>query len=273
MLRLLAIFSLIFFTTFFITTDAFAKRFGGGKSFGMQRSITQRQPHLNNTPHQTSHAAPQSKSNRFGYFGAALAGIAAGGLLSYLFMGHGLGASLLSWLAIGTVILLIVQFLRQRKTAKVYSTGMHNHVNNHLFESAAAEPISKPFNATVFSNDNTIPNFDEADFLREVKAKFIRLQAAFDQQNLNDIREFTLPEVFAEIQLQLNERGDVENYTEVVSLEADLLEAINEFQIPVASVKFSGQLKENKNMLPISFNETWHFKKENGAWKVAGIQQ
>src|SRR5579871_4385012 len=97
MLRFIALLFLIFSTTFLLTNEVFAKRFGGGKSFGMQRSsMAQRQPSsFANQSHHNTHAQPTS-SNRFGKWGAALAGLALGGLLSYLFMGHGIGASLLS---------------------------------------------------------------------------------------------------------------------------------------------------------------------------------
>src|SRR5579863_1797966 len=106
--RFITILFLVLSTSLFITNDVFAKRFGGGKSFGMQRSISSKpnssyanQTHANQATH-----APQS-SGRFGKWGAALAGLAAGGLLSYLLMGHGMGASMLSWLAIAVVVMLI----------------------------------------------------------------------------------------------------------------------------------------------------------------------
>ena len=91
----------------------------------------------------------------------------------------------------------------------------------------------------------------------------------------------TLADVFAEIQLQLQERGDVENITEVVSLDAALLEVTTEsrilfdaeVQVPIASVRFSGTIKEEKETT--SFNEVWHFQKDlkNSRWLVTGIQQ
>jgi predicted lipid-binding transport protein (Tim44 family) len=49
--------------------------------------------------------------------------------------------------------------------------------------------------------------FDTEAFLRHAKASFIRMQAAWDRSDVNDLREFTTPEVFAELQLQIQERG------------------------------------------------------------------
>ena len=107
------------------------------------------------------------------------------------------------------------------------------------------------------------------------------MQAAYDQKNIQDIRQFTTPEVYAEIHLQIQERGEANNYTEVVNVEAELLETANEIdgqaQTPVtaASVRFSGMLREDFNHIPSSFNEVWHFRKnpETARWLVAGVQQ
>ena len=90
------------------------------------------------------------------------------------------------------------------------------------------------------------PIFVETDFLRDAKTKFIRLQAAYDQKNLADIKEFTSPEVLAEIQMQFQERENASNDTEVVSLEAELLDVSNEGNLLTASVRFSGRIKENR---------------------------
>lgn len=279
MFRFIALFFLVFSTVLFISNDAFAKRFGGGKSFGMQRSVTQQRSSssFTNNSHQASstHAA-QSSTGRFGKWGAALAGLAAGGLLSYLLMGHGVGASMLSWLAIGMIVLLIVQFFRQRKMQTASAANHHQPAS--FFESTPQQSNNAYMPPASYAStpvSPAIPGFDEESFLRDAKAKFIRLQVAYDQKNLVDIREFTTPDIFAEIQLQLNERGAEENYTEVLELRAELLEAVTEFQVPVASVRFSGKLKEGKNAEPVVIEEVWHFRSDanNGAWKVAGIQQ
>src|SRR5258706_352468 len=95
-------------------------------------------------------------------------------------------------------------------------------------DSVAAEVlVSRDLPASL---NNWPVGFDATQFLRDAKLQFIRLQAAYDQKNLNDIREFTTPEVFAEIRLQFDERGIAENKTDVVSLEADLLDVENQSQ-------------------------------------------
>ena len=116
--------------------------------------------------------------------------------------------------------------------------------------------------------------FEEEAFLRNVKVQFIRLQAAYDQKNLGDLREFTAPDVFAEIKMQLNERGEQHNITDVIELNAELLDASQHNEAWEASVKFTGMIKED-DLAPAAFIEIWHFKQDpySKNWLVMGIQQ
>ena len=97
--------------------------------------------------------------------------------------------------------------------------------------------------------------------MRSAKTSFIRLQAANDRKDLNDIREYTTPEMFAEISMQLQERDNAPQKTDVVNVNAELLEVNNENDFAIASVRMSGQLSEN-NGAAESFDEIWHVQKE-----------
>lgn len=250
-------------------SDAQAKRFGGGRSFGVQRSITKP---VNNNHFSNPAQKPFSSASKWL---APLAGLALGGLLATLLMGNGLGSGLLSWLLIGGAIFLLIRFLKGRSQAfaqaKSYD-GSHaqsprDHVSPFMSQNAYA---SNSAPAPSYPRD-----FDSAEFLREARAHFIRLQAAYDQKDMHDIRQFTTPEIFAEIKLQLDERGDVLNQTEVVSLQADLLEAMHESDYAMtASVQFSGMIREDQHQ-PAAFNEIWNFRKDdyNKRWMVSGVQQ
>jgi predicted lipid-binding transport protein (Tim44 family) len=119
-------------------------------------------------------------------------------------------------------------------------------------------------------------DFDTAGFLRNAKTYFIRLQAAWDKADVNDIREFTTPEMFAEIKLQLQERGVSANYTDVVALDAQLLGVETVGNDYLASVKFSGMMREEENAAAAPFAEVWNLSKPvagEGGWLLAGIQQ
>ena len=54
------------------------------------------------------------------------------------------------------------------------------------------------------------------------------MQSANDRKDLNDIREYTTPKVFAEISMQMQERGNVAQQTDVLNINAELLAVANE---------------------------------------------
>ena len=122
-----------------------------------------------------------------------------------------------------------------------------------------------------------IPGFEAEPFLRVAKTSFIRLQAANDAKDLDDIRDFTTPELFAEIAMQARERGDAPQKTEVVTLDASLVEAVVEGDYAIASVRFTGLIREQADANPEPFDEVWHVRQDQrdrkATWLIAGIQQ
>jgi predicted lipid-binding transport protein (Tim44 family) len=120
------------------------------------------------------------------------------------------------------------------------------------------------------------PGFDTEAFLRHAKASFIRMQAAWDRGDLADLREFTSPEVFAELQLQIQERGGNQDYTEVVSIDAQLLGIETTERAYLASVQFDGMIRNAPGAPAEPYVEVWNLAKPlagNGGWVLAGIQQ
>jgi predicted lipid-binding transport protein (Tim44 family) len=111
--------------------------------------------------------------------------------------------------------------------------------------------------------------------LRQAKLNFIRLQAANDRGDMDDIRQFVAPELYAEIEMQFRERGSKAQETDVQQLDADVLEVVTEGGNHVASVRFFGTLRED-NAAPEAFAEVWHLVKPvdgSRGWAIAGIQQ
>ncbi|MBX9869369.1 MAG: 39S ribosomal protein L45 [Burkholderiaceae bacterium] len=147
--------------------------------------------------------------------------------------------------------------------------------------SALGAPISTGIGASSTMNAPaptwTLPaDFDSAGFLRQAKTYFIRLQAAWDKADINDIREFTNGEMYAEIKLQIQERGASPNVTDVVTLDAELLGIESLANDYLASVKFSGMIKEAANAPAEAFKEVWNLSKPvdgSSGWVLAGIQQ
>ncbi len=266
MRRFLVLFSMLVLVLGILSTDAEAARFGGGRSFGMTRSVPMGNT-FRSAPRSSFAAAPQSSGRR--WLGP-LAGFVAGGLLASLFMGHGLGSGLLSWLLVGGIIFFVWNLWTRYRAQNSFSmpfTGPQPQptafrpATGHEY---VAEPVS------------TQPtNFDETSFLRFAKATFIRLQAAYDTKNMHDLREFASPEIIGEIQMQWQERGNAANETEVISIDAVLQDVTQESDATIATVLFSGSVREEAGGQPVAIKEAWHFSENvsDARWVVVGIQQ
>ncbi len=255
----------------FMMTTADAKRFGGGKSFGMSRSYS----HSNTSYLSQPKAAINSTKSSFSRWLGPLAGFALGGLIASLFMGHGIGTGLLSWLAIGGILFFIWNLISKMK---LNPTGFKTNSTYQTEPTAQFTNLSNnktPPLTAVSNNHETSMSFDKEAFLRHAKTIFIRLQAAYDSKNLADIREFAAPVVFAEIQMQLQERGETANVTQVLNIDAELLELDPEADDMIASVIFSGKISEDPNKSPEAFKEIWHFRQDKISleWIILGIQQ
>lgn len=271
------------------TFDAEAKRFGGGKSIGKQREAIS--PQAGPKSAQPPAAAPAQGAAGGSKWMGPLAGLAAGGLLAALFMGGAFeGINMMDVLmlaALMAAIFFVVRMLRrprqEQSTRPMQFSGAGPAAGGHGIPpgSAASVMTGNAENATPVpsadSRANIPADFKVEPFLRNAKTSFIRLQAANDAGDINDIREYTTPEMFAEISMQISERGPQPQKTEVVAINADLLEVVTENDLAIASVRFNGQLREAPNALPEAFDEIWHVQKNlkdpESVWLLAGIQQ
>jgi predicted lipid-binding transport protein (Tim44 family) len=266
----------------FAVGDAEARRMGGSKSFGMQRSApapTKPSTAPATTPSQPAAAQPAAGGSR--WLGP-VAGLAAGLGLAALFSHLGLGEELASFVMILLLVAAAVFVFRlltrkrmpQGQALQYAGSGAGNAPLRFDAQPAAGGAAA---GAAHPSATGRIPaGFDVDGFLRQAKLNFVRLQAAHDTGNIEDIRNFTTPEVFAEIRLQMNERGDAPQRTDVVTLNAELLEVAEEGAQYVASVRFSGAIRETEGGAPEAFDEAWHLTKPvdgSRGWAVAGIQQ
>ena len=139
------------------------------------------------------------------------------------------------------------------------------------------EPEAQPLTTPPIATGPSIPaGFDSEMFLRNAKVYFVRLQAAWDVGDIDDIREFTTPEMFSEIRVDLADRGATPNRTDVVQLNADLLDVSEQGNAYVASVRFHGLIREAVGAAAEPFAEVWNFSKSPSrgeGWLLAGIQQ
>jgi predicted lipid-binding transport protein (Tim44 family) len=296
-------------------TDADARRIGGGSSAGMQRTMPARTPPPATPaqPAQPSQAVPASP-NLAGAAPAAvapkrswmgpIAGLAAGLGIAALMSHFGMGAEfgniimmvLIAGLAFVAFRFLMARFaggsaragaLAPMATSNGYKfsgnepqqpvngNGAWNQtppaaLSGTAASAAAVLPLASSANAVLPAG------FDAAGFERIAKLIFVRMQAANDSADLNDLRTFTTPEMFAAIKLDIQDRGPAAQTTDVVRIDAEVLEVVSEAQRQIVSVRFHGLIREEKDGAANPFDEIWHLvKPADGSreWAIAGIQQ
>ncbi|VWX57940.1 Predicted lipid-binding transport protein, Tim44 family [Burkholderiales bacterium 8X] len=121
--------------------------------------------------------------------------------------------------------------------------------------------------------------FDADGFLTAAKRNFVTLQDAWDRDDIETLRSMMTDGMVGEIRQQLAERethtGGQPNKTEVVMLDAKLLGIEELPDMYMASVEFSGMIREDVSAGPSPFREVWNMTKSksgNGGWLVAGVQ-
>jgi predicted lipid-binding transport protein (Tim44 family) len=296
--------------------DSEAKRLGGGKSSGMQRSAPDK-PAQSTPASPTNNAATPAPATAGAAAAAApkrswmgpIAGLAAGLGLAALFSSLGLGEGLanfvmLALLAVAAffvIRLLMRRFAgggmqQQRPPLAMAGAGaparaaapqpvfvderpgmQRSAAPSVTIGSALAPPLAAPGLAPATATPTLPANFDAEGFERLAKMLFIRLQAANDKADLNDLRNFTTPELFAALRMDLHERGETTpQQTDVVKVDAQLIDFAQEAEQQIVSVRFTGLVKEEAGAEATPFDEVWHVVKpqdDSRSWAIAGIQQ
>ncbi|MFZ2404849.1 MAG: TIM44-like domain-containing protein [Methylobacter sp.] len=298
-------------------SDANAKRFGGGSSFGgrssysapYQRSATppSRPANQNQQPAATpNQPAKPGWANRSGLMGM-LGGLALGGLLGSLFHGGGFqGINFMDILIFGGIAFLLYKLFAAKKAGSA-ERPVYNRTADHSYQDTASsyhqEPEATPAGPAGFDTDIlfkkdknaaasyaqpvqqddagfasiVVPkDFDQQAFLSGAKIAFANLQKAWDERDLAEIRGLTTDKVFAEIQDQLK-ASDTENRTEILKLEAELLEVREVGSELEAVVLFDSIMREERDAQAAQVREVWHFIKPKVSvqpkWYLDGIQQ
>ena len=270
--------------------DANAKRMGGSKSVGKQsQSVTQKQQAAPAQPAQAPTAAPASAQPKKGFgmggiLGGLAVGLGLGWLLSHFGMGEAAASFLMGFLMVAAVAMIGLWLFRRfanngQATYKASPAGGAPLENQQRFDrqepvnfgSSSASPVVEAAVAEV-----AIKDFDQESFLLNAKKHFVHLQEAWDRGDLEKLREFATPEMFAELNQDLQARATEQNRTEVVTIEADLLGVESLQDVYLASVRFSGMIREQADGPAESFVEVWNLTKPvngQGGWVLAGIQQ
>lgn len=296
------------------TSAEAAKRMGGGKSVGQQSSnVTKREaaPATPAAPGAGAAAAAAPKKP----WGAMLGGLAAGLGLAWLASSLGLGGAfgqIIMFALLALVVMVVGGFLYRKfkggansapakspfafqgagnaATPKSYSPeNVGNDAsarpwerNNMAFDANTQGTGSGSMIGSGLAGSQSwgVPaGFDAEGFLKACKANFLTLQDAWDKSDINNLRAMMTDEMLGEIKTQLAEReshtGAGVNKTDVQMLDAKLLGIEELADAYMASVEFSGMIREDASAGASPFREVWNMTKPRdgtGGWLVAGVQ-
>lgn len=315
MKKLLLVAAVMVSSMTFIATEVQAKRMGGGGSFGKQSQSYQRSAPAQSSPTNTAKpaaapaaagatgaAAAAKPSMMRNILGGALLGLGLGALLSHLGIGGALASMISTILMVGLfafAAMFIYRMIKNKSagnqqgglqpsfpnnfSAKSNTPEIGSRIDQSYGQPSALQSAAPLASGSAFGtpheagNDSDLPaDFDVQAFIRNAKTYFIRLQAAWDKGDVNDIREFTTPEMFGELKAQLLERGASENHTDVISLEGIFYGVETVGDDYIASIKFTGLINEGAGAPTEPFSEAWNLSKPvhgDGGWVLAGIQQ
>ncbi len=263
--------------------NAEAARIGGGKSFGMQRQMAPvSKPATAASPQAAAPAgarapAPAAQTSRswLGPIAGLAAGLGLAALASHFGFGEELANVMMIALLVFAVMAIIGFIMRKRAGQQATMAGAGAPYHASIDASQSRYQATQSTGGAV-GGSNVPAGFDTEGFIRNAKVGFIRLQAAHDAGDLADIREFTSPEMFAEIRMDLEQRNGLPQKTDIVSLNADILDIAQDNTRYIVSTRFSGMLREEAHAAPVAIDEIWHLTKPisgQGGWVLAGIQQ
>jgi predicted lipid-binding transport protein (Tim44 family) len=244
--------------------------------------------------------------------GGLAAGLGLAWLASSLGLGAAAGQFMMFALLALVIMLAVGWFMRSRKAAQSQNAGHSPYAfqgatsagtaqvpasyrPENVGNDASARPWergSMAFDAAPAASGSMIGSglsgsqswgipagFDTEGFLKSAKANFVSLQAAWDKSDINALRAMMTDSMLKEIQAQLADRevhtGGPVNLTDVIMIEAQLLGIEDLGDAYMASVEFSGMIREELSAGPNPFREVWNMTKSKSGqsgWLVAGVQ-
>jgi predicted lipid-binding transport protein (Tim44 family) len=272
-----------------------AKRLGGGRSLGMQRqNVAPSQPAPSVAPRPGAASdpvmsaqpgaaaaraatpaapAPSGMSRWLGPIAGIAAGLGLAALMSHLGLSESFGSLLLVGLLVIGAIMLVRRFLMPRTIAEPAAAGRAPFAG--FTPAPGVSRVEPTLNSAAPPVRSLPPGFDAEPFLQQAKLQFRRLQAAYDKAELTVLSDVMTPALFAEVSQEIDARGS-HVPTEVVALNAEILEVVSEGRQYVASVRFNGLVREDGVSQPKPFVEIWNLTKPvdgSSGWLLAGVQQ
>jgi len=271
------------FTLPLVPFDADAKRLSGGRNMGMQRNA----PEQKTAPAQQQQAAPaqqqpqqatppqQPQPSGASKWLGPLAGFALGAGLAALFLNNGLTGALAGVLLLGLIVAILV-FAARALRGRMQGQPMQYAGVPGSEPAPYALPGGAGAQSVAASTEARLPGFDEAGFVRQAKLNFVRLQEAYDAKNLTMVKDVLAPDVYRQVEADSQAEWGADQKTEVLTLEAAVIDAVEESGSYIVSVRFSGMMRDGAGREPEPFTEIWHLQKPTSGrsgWQVAGIQQ
>ncbi len=306
-MRLTSLLSAFMLSLLVAAAPAEAKRMGSGGNLGDQKSSFSRQsspppastpaPARNADNAATRPAGAQSGASR--WLGP-LAGLAAGGLLAAMLFGDGfegiqfMDILLIALLAFGAFYLF--RMMRRGSSGPMAQPAPAGAGNAAPYarqspEPAAPAPVmpqapsSTPVAGSLAAELGGMGRpalpplpawFDENRFLEAARMHFINLQAAWDANKLEEIREYVTPELFEQLAAQRAEIGQSPNETRVLEIDTRLIDFEDLGDEVRASVLNQARISENGAPAE-DVREVWHIRRSNrdpqANWYISGIQQ
>lgn len=309
--------ALLAFTLALSGGEANAARMGGGKSFGSRPSYSEpyrrspaTQPGFGQpgaAAQQPAYSAAQQRNQTMrdslaqrGGFMRMLGGLALGGLLGALLFGGAFEhLNFFDILIFGLIAFMLFKLLAARRRTQEgvaapagYSPADRDADERPYQRQAHEAPGRAGFDTDILSRKGGAPasagsapntgptlpaDFDASAFLAGAKAAYRTMQKAWDAADLAELRALTTDKVFGELQDQIRARGGASNQTDLLKVEAELLEVRDAGSDREATVLFDVLLRESPEARPAQVREVWHFTRSRNSrqptWFLDGIQQ
>jgi predicted lipid-binding transport protein (Tim44 family) len=306
----LMIFSLLFFLTYVLELDAYA-RAGGGTSSGSRGSRSYSAPSSPSTPSSPSRQAgpapsSQPSPSQGGGFMRSMAGGLVGGMIGAMLfrslgfggdseMGGGIG--LFDIILIGLILYGIWWFIRKKRREAEAISGS-------AYYRTASEPLQNPVYSPVFEQQPTGSDvsaglgfirqmdtaFDEQKFQDQCLDYFFKVQGAWTNRDMSAVRNMLTNEMYLILQgdaEDLKGKKQINRLDNIAVRSTEITEAWQETGRDFITVRFyanlldytideiSGQVIAGSKTDPVKFEEFWTFTRPvgNNPWQLSAINQ
>jgi len=264
-----------------MVNEAQAKRFGSGgfgKAFPTKSApAPQKQTPQKSTPDGAKQAAPA----KGGLMGGMLGGLLAGGLFAYL-LGSGAfeGLQIMDMLLFAGIAFLLFKLLKGASRPQSQYQAQHQTATSAGPQQFRSDTVfGTSDNSNSFSEQGSViklpEGFDADAFIQGSLDHYRLVQTAWNEGNLDLIREYVSPALFDALAAQRN-RLMVPPQTEILDLDAEIVRADETATHREISLLFRGRCKDDLEKSEDGIFDVWHLERDmttdNAPWVVVGIE-